>query len=179
MLVFHKLVTSVCADLIPYLNKQSRTNITQDSCRRWLNSVDQRTLQDEQKPVIKQVCKRCVNHNWTTDDLLKMACVKLSRSNSKPKEDFRIAKSLDDLSTPESGYSSTSNKVNNPYPYLYFRSDSRPTDPGFRIAFTPESLTELMEIQRVSKMIFDDRRDVSVGGLRQKFKFCILIVFLV
>lgn len=104
-------------------------------------------------------CHRCVNHNWTTDDLLKMASMQLSGTELKFKDDMRAAKSLEDLSLPESGYSSAQRRARAVrYPvdgYL----EKRPLELAVQLETTAtgqrneqEWLAELLEIQRISQI---------------------------
>ncbi|GAV08096.1 hypothetical protein RvY_17838 [Ramazzottius varieornatus] len=61
----------------------------------------------------------------TTERLLDMACMQLTRSasNGRKFDELRPSKSMDDLSQPESGYNSTQRRERTSYPINYRASD--------------------------------------------------------
>ncbi|XP_055349145.1 uncharacterized protein LOC129596017 isoform X2 [Paramacrobiotus metropolitanus] len=104
-------------------------------------------------------CQRCVNHNWTTDDLLKMACMQLSRSDSRFREDLRTAKSLEELNLPESGYSSAQRKFRpERYPKLHYGQEHvmQPLELAVQLESMAAAkdgwLEEWSEIKRISQI---------------------------
>ncbi|OQV22442.1 hypothetical protein BV898_03613 [Hypsibius exemplaris] len=126
-------------------------------------------------------CQRCVNHNWTTDDLLKLACMQLSRSDSRHREDcLRSAKSMEDLTlmAPESGYSSTHRKLPGGYPALIYRVSDRSQQRPQQSVVDVEAIllqlagsggvedvrpSELSEIKRIAQIEF--RPDAKLNDI--------------